>query len=222
MTLQLRAQGERVGKTRVARLMKTSGWQGRHRKAFRPRTTQSNHTGPIAPNRLGQIEAVRALNTVWQADITYVKTEEGWVYLAMVIDAYSRRIIGWAFSASLHTEFVVDALLMAVRKRGANLAHQLVFHSDRGVQYTSERFRSQLAKHTILTSMSRKGNCYDNAKAEAFFSTLKLELVYRTCFQSRAQARAAIFEWIEAFYNLRRRHTSIGGICPVDFENQLN
>jgi putative transposase len=149
-----------------------------------------------------------------------VKTQEGWV--AMVIDAHSRRIIGWAFSASLHTEFVVDALLMAVSKRGGTLAHRLVFHSDRGVQYTNERFRSQLAKHAILASMSRKGNCCDNAKAEAFFSTLKIEFVYRTYFESRSQARSAIFEWIEAFYNLRRRHTSIGGISPVDFENQLN
>jgi len=173
MTLELRAQGERVGKARVARLMRSAGWQGRHRKAFRPCTTQSNHSGPIAPNRLGKLDTITALNQVWQADITYVKTDEGWVYLAMVIDAHSRRIIGWAFSTSLHTEFVVDALLMAVKKRGGSLAEQLLFHSDRGVQYTSERFRSELASNAILASMSRRGNCYDNAKAEAFSPPLK-------------------------------------------------
>jgi len=221
MTLELRARGERVGKTRVARLMRDAGLQGRRRRAFRPRTTQSNHDGPIAPNRLAKIEAITSLNQVWQTDITYVRTDEGWLYLAMVMDAFSNRIIGWAFSSDLGTQFVVDALLMAVNHRGGRAARQVVLHSDRGVQYSSARFRSQLAEHEILASMSRRANCYDNAKAEAFFSTLKIELVYRTRYATRSQARCSIFEWIEAFYNLRRRHTSIGGISPVDFEHQL-
>jgi transposase InsO family protein len=222
MTLELRANGERVGKTRVARLMRDAGLQGRQRRAFRPRTTQSDHDGPIAPNRLARIAAITAVNQVWQTDITYVRTDEGWLYLAMVMDAFSTRIIGWAFSADLGTQFVVDALLMAVAQRGGSAARQVVLHSDRGVQYSSARFRSELAQHEILASMSRRGNCYDNSKAEAFFSTLKIELVYRTRYASRQQARSSIFEWIEAFYNLRRRHTSIGGISPVDFEHQLN
>ena len=221
MTLELRARGERVGKTRVARLMRDAGLQGRRRRAFRPRTTQSNHDGPIAPNRLAKIEAITSLNQVWQTDITYVRTDEGWLYLAMIMDAFSNRIIGWAFSTDLGTQFVVDALLMAVNHRGGRAARQVVLHSDRGVQYSSARFRSQLAEHEILASMSRRVNCYDNTKAEAFFSTLKIELVYRTRYATRSQARCSIFEWIEAFYNLRRRHTSIGGISPVDFEHQL-
>lgn len=221
MTIELRTRGERVGKTRVARLMRSAGLQGRQRRAFRPRTTQSNHAGPIAPNRLAKIEAITALNQVWQTDITYVDTDEGWLYLAIVMDACSNRILGWAFSPTLETEFVVTALLMAVHRRG-RCPKGIVLHSDRGVQYASERFRAQLDHLAFLPSMSRRGNCYDNAKAEAFFSTLKTEFIHRQQFATRRQAHAAIFEWVEAFYNLRRRHSSIGNISPVDFENKNN
>ena len=222
LTVELRAQGERVGKARVARLMREEGLQGRQRRAYRPRTTQSNHDGPIAPNRLADLPVPTARDQAWQADITYVPTAEGWLYLAVVLDAYSKRLLGWAFSASLETDFVIAALLMAIQRRGGRCAKGLLLHSDRGVQYASERFRAQLAAHGLTASMSRRGNCYDNARAEAFFSTLKIELVYRRAFADHSQARAEIFEWIEAFYNLRRRHSSIGNVSPIVFENQLN
>lgn len=221
MTIELRKGGEPVGKARVARLMRSAGLQGRQRGAFHPCTTQSNHAGPIAPNRLAKIEAITAINQVWQADITYVETDEGWLYLAIVLDAFSRRILGWAFSPTLETEFVVTALLMAVRHRG-RCPKEIVFHSDRGVQYASAQFRAHLDTHGFLPSMSRRGNCYDNAKAEAFFSTLKTEFIYRRHFATHRAAHAAIFEWIEAFYNLRRRHSAIGNLSPFDFENQNN
>jgi putative transposase len=222
MTLELRAQGEQVGKARVARLMREEGLQGRQRGRYRPRTTDSNHDGPIAPNRLAQTGPITACDQVWQTDITYLPTRAGWLYLAVVIDAHSKRVLGWAFSPSLETGFVIVALLMAIRRRGGRCAPGLLLHSDRGVQYASERFRAQLAAHRITASMSRRGNCYDNARAEAFFSTLKIELVYRHDFQDHNHARRVVFEWIEAFYNLRRRHSSIGNLSPVDFENQKN
>tara|TARA_R110002095_G_C4216720_1_gene236615 strand:+ start:523 stop:1377 length:855 start_codon:yes stop_codon:yes gene_type:complete len=222
MTIELRSQNEPVGKARVARLMREEGLCGRPRRRYRPHTTQSDHDGPIAPNRLAEVKAITACNQVWQADITYLPTTGGWLYLAVVIDAYSKRVIGWAFSASLATGFVIRALAMAIKKRSSKCAPGLMFHSDRGVQYTSERFRTELATHGITASMSRRGNCYDNARAESFFSTLKIEHTYRHSFQNHTNARQATFEWIEAFYNLRRRHSSIGNISPIDFENQSN
>jgi transposase InsO family protein len=222
MTVELREQGEPVGKARVARLMAEERLQGRQRRAYRPRTTQSDHDGPIAPNRLAELKAITACDQVWQTDITYLPTRTGWLYLAVVIDAWSKRILGWAFSASLETAFVLQALQMAIRRRGGRCLPGLMLHSDHGVQYASERFRAELAAHGIVASMSRRGNCYDNATAEAFFSTLKVELVYRCDFIDHDHAQHAVFEWIEAFYNLRRRHTSIGNLSPVDFENQTN
>lgn len=222
MTVELREQGERVGKGRVARLMREAGLQGRQRRAYRPRTTRSDHDGPIAPNRLAQVEAITTCDQVWQADITYLPTRSGWLYLAVVIDAFSKRVLGWAFSASLETGFVIDALRMAIIRRHGQCAPGLLLHSDRGVQYASERFRQQLAAHGITASMSRRGNCYDNARAESFFSTLKMELVYRHGLLEPDETRLLVFEWIEAFYNLRRRHSSIGYISPIDFENQNN
>jgi putative transposase len=150
-----------VGKTRVARLMKENALQGRQRKGYVPRTSQSDHDGPIAPNRLAQREATTATDQVWRTDITHIPTDEGWLYLAVVIDAHSRRVIGHGFSQTLETDFVIKALLMAVMLRGGKFAPGLLLHSDRGVQYSSERFRTQLAAHGILASMSRRGNCYD-------------------------------------------------------------
>lgn len=222
MTIELREQDEPVGKTRVARLMQEEGLCGRQPGRYRPQTTQSNHDGPIAPNRLAQLPALTARDQVWQADITYLPTRAGWLYLAVVIDAHSKRVIGWAFSSSLATDFVITALLMAIKARGGRCAPGLLLHSDRGVQYASERFRAQLKDHGITASMSRRGNCYDNARAEAFFSTLKIEHTYRHDFADHEQARQQTFEWIEAFYNRRRRHSVIGYLSPVDFENQSN
>lgn len=222
LTLELREQREPVGKARVARLMREEGLCGRPRRRYRPQTTQSGHDGPVAPNRLAEIQAITGRDQVWQTDITYLPTAAGWLYLAVVIDAYSKRVIGWAFSVSLATDFVLAALRMALQRRGGRCAPGLLLHSDRGVQYASERFRAQLATHGITASMSRRGNCYDNARAESFFSTLKLEHTYRHRFADPTEARRATFEWIEAFYNLRRRHSSIGYLSPVDFENQIN
>lgn len=222
ITIELREQGEHVGKGRVARLMREDRLQGRQPRRYRPRTTDSNHNGPIAPNRLAKVEAITACDQVWQTDITYLETAAGWLYLAVVLDAHSKRILGWAFSPSLHTAFVIAALQMAIARRGGRCPAGVLLHSDRGVQYASERFRSELARHGITASMSRRGNCYDNARAESFFSTLKLELVYRHRFTDHDHARSVVFEWIEAFYNLRRRHSSIGNISPVDFEHQNN
>jgi putative transposase len=222
MTVEVRDQHEPAGKARIARLMQEEGLCGRPLKRYRPQTTQSDHDSPIAPNRLAQIQAITARDQVWQTDITYLPTAAGWLYLAVVIDAYSKRVLGWAFSASLATDFVITALLMAVQRRGGRCAPGLLLHSDRGVQYASERFRAQLIAQGITASMSRRGNCYDNARAESFFSTLKLEHTYRHRFANHDEARLATFEWIEAFYNLRRRHSSIGYLSPVDFENQTN
>lgn len=222
MTVELREQREPVGKVRVARLMREEGLCGRPPRRYRPQTTQSNHDGPIAPNRLAEIQTITACDQVWQTDITYLPTVAGWLYLAVVIDAYSKRVIGWAFSASLATDFVITALLMAIQRRRGRCAPGLLLHSDRGVQYASERFRAQLSAHGITASMSRRGNCYDNARAESFFSTLKIEHTYRHRFADPDEARQSTFEWIEAFYNLRRRHSSIGYLSPVDFENQIN
>jgi putative transposase len=223
LTAELRAQGERVSKRRVARLMRADGLQGRQRRTYRPRTTQSDHTNPIAPNRLAKRASLTACDQVWQTDITYLPTGENWLYLAVVIDAYSKRVLGWAFSPTLHTSIVLSALQMAIGRRGGRCAPGLLLHSDRGVQYTSASFRAALSANDITASMSARGNCYDNARAEAFFSTLKMELVYRQGeFEDHAQARRQIVEWIEAFYNRRRRHSSIGNLSPIDFENQKN
>jgi transposase InsO family protein len=222
VTRELRAQGERVGKARVARLMREACWQGRERRRFRPRTTHSDHDGPIAPHRLAARGAPSACDQVWHTDITYVPTDDGWLYLAVILDACSRRILGWAFSATLESGFVVAALQMAIARRGGRCPADLIVHSDRGVQYSSALFRRQLAAHALRASMSRRGNCYDNAKAEAFFSTLKMELVYRRRFRTHEQARQAIFEWIEAFYNPRRRHSCLDYLSPIDFETKLN
>jgi transposase InsO family protein len=221
MTVELREQGEAVSKGRVARLMRSEGLQGRQRRRYRPRTTQSDHSGPIAPNLAAAKRPIRC-DEVWHADITYLPTDASWLYLAVVIDAYSKRVLGWAFSASLESSFVIAALLMAVANRRGTCAPGLILHSDRGVQYASERFRAELASAGITASMSRRGNCYDNARAESFFATLKIEHTYRHHFADHAAARRSTFEWIEAFYNRRRRHSSIGYLSPVDFENQKN
>ena len=222
LTVELREQHEPVGKVRVARLMREEGLRGRPPRRYRPQTTQSDHDGAIAPNRLAELPAITARDQVWQADITYLPTAAGWLYLAVVIDAFSKRVLGWAFSASLATDLVLAALEMAVQCRGGHGAPGLLLHSDRGVQYASARFRALLAAHDITPSMSRRGNCYDNARAEAFFSTLKLEHTYRRRFADHEEARRSTFEWIEAFYNRRRRHSALGNQSPVDFENQNN
>ncbi len=217
---QLRESGRCHGRNRVARLMKEHGMEGVQRKRWRVQTTDSRHDHPIAPNRLPEEPRPTAPNKVWVSDITYVPTQEGWLYLSGIMDLYSRKLVGWAMSENINTELVLSALNMAVthRKPSQGVLH----HSDRGVQYACRNYRQELAHIGAIASMSRKANCYDNATMESFWSTLKTELVYRYRFETRSEARQAIFDYIETFYNRRRLHSSLGYKSPVDFENQNN
>jgi transposase InsO family protein len=216
----LRQRGCCHGRNRIARLMRQKNLFGRRPRRFRVQTTDSNHAEPVAPNRLAQYPAPQAANQVWLADITYIPTDEGWLYLAGILDLFSRKIVGWAMAECLDTRLVLASWNMALAQRHPGCPQLL--HSDRGVQYASAQFRNALRATNTLGSMSRKGNCYDNAVMESFWSTLKHELIYRCHFQTRAQARQAIFEYIEVFYNRRRLHSSLNFLSPVDFENQNN
>jgi putative transposase len=213
-------QGYRHGRNRIARLMRQQNLSGRQRRRYRVRTTDSNHSFPIAPNRLAKARQPRRPNQIWVADITYIKTAEGWLFLAAVLDLYSRKIVGWAMSPWIDTTLILKALQMALLTRRPPA--KLLFHSDRGVQYASKEYRKALKAAGLWASMSRKGNCYDNATMESFWSTLKLELVYRRQFQSRRQARSEIFDYIECFYNRKRIHSSLGYLSPIDFELSKN
>jgi putative transposase len=217
---ELLKEGRTHGRNRIGRLMRQERLAGRAKGRFKVRTTDSNHDHPIAPNRLAERPAPLTPNQIWVGDITYIRTGEGWLYLAGIMDAYSRRIVGWAMDQNIDTRLVLAAWHMAQTQRQP--PPELVFHSDRGCQYASADFRLALASAKALPSMSRKANCYDNAAMESFWSTLKLELIYRRDFKTRAEARLAIFDFIEAFYNRRRRHSSLNYRCPVDFENQNN
>ena len=217
---ELRKEGRRHGRNRIARLMKEEGLCGRQKGRYRVKTTDSNHDQPIAPNRLTEVPKATAPNQIWVADITYIETKEGWLYLAAVLDLYSRKIVGWAMSERIDTLLVLNALGMALRHRHPPV--NLLFHSDRGVQYASADYRRALSQAGLVASMSRNGNCYDNATMESFWSTLKLELIYRCNFATRGQARSQIFDYIETFYNRQRAHSALGYHSPVDFELQNN
>jgi|SRR5580698_5882254 putative transposase len=217
---ELRKKGRRHGRHRIARLMKQKGLCGRQKGRHRVQTTDSNHDQPIAPNRLAEAPKATAPNQLWVADITYIETMEGWLYLAGVLDLYSRKIVGWAMGERIDTSLVLKALDMALVHRAPPA--NLLFHSDRGVQYASGDFRHALSQARLVASMSRKGNCYDNATMESFWSTLKLELVYRSLFLTRAQARTQIFDYIEVFYNRARAHSALDYNSPVDFETLNN
>ena len=214
---ELKEKGMAVGKKRVERLMKDAGIAVLPLRRF-VTTTDSDHDQPIAPNLLEQDFTATAPNQRWVTDITYIPTDEGWLYLAAIMDLFSRRIVGWAMETTMHRNLVLKALDMAVTNRRPSTG--LIYHSDRGSQYASEDHRTALTTHGMIASMSRRGCCYDNAAAESFWHTLKNELIYRTSFQTRDQARTEIFEYIEVFYNRTRRHTSIGNLSPVDFELQ--
>jgi len=217
---ELRKRGRRHGRNRIARLMKEGGLCGRQKGRYRVQTTDSNHDQPIAPNRLAQVPKATAPNQLWAADITYIETKEGWLYLAAFLDLYSRKIVGWAMSERIDNLLVLKALAMALLHR--NPPANLLCHSDRGVQYASADYRRALEQAGLIASMSRKANCYDNATMESFWSTLKLELIYRRNFETRAQARSQIFDYIETFYNRQRAHSALGYHSPVDFELQNN
>ena len=216
----LRNQGRRHGRARVARLMKDRGLCGRKKGRYRVQTTDSNHDNPIAPNRLAVAPQPTGPHQIWVGDITYIQTQQGWLYLAAILDLYSRKIVGWAMGPSIDTALVLSALTMALHHRQPS--GHLLFHSDQGVQYSAGLFREALDKANLTPSMSRRGNCYDNATMESFWSTLKLELVYRQNFSSHSHAQTEIFNYIETFYNPKRIHSALNHLSPADFELQTN
>jgi putative transposase len=200
---------------RVARLMKKHNIAARQKKRYK-RTTKANAAHPVAPNRLGGDFTAIAPNQKWTTDITYVPTGEGWLYLAVVLDLFSRRIVGWAMSARMTSDLVKDALRMAIQQRQP--APGLLHHSDRGSQYTGQPYQQLLKDHYFIVSMSDTGNCYDNAPTESFFGSLKTEHVHHILYETRAQARTDIFFYIEAFYNRQRRHSTLGYVSPAAHE----
>ena len=213
---ELKAQGIQCNKKRVERLMRSHCIQARQRKRRRPRTTDSRHSLPVAPNVLNREFEAEAPDQKWVTDITYIPTAEGWLYLTTVMDLYSRRIVGWSMASRYSSKLVKDALKLAVAQRqpGPGLVH----HSDRGSQYASADYRVLLTAWGMVASMSRKGNCYDNAPMESFFGTLKTERVHHRRYQTRAEARRDIFHYIEVFYNRKRRHSALGYMSPDQFE----
>ena len=217
ITKALRKQGRHVARKRVARLMRQRGIVGRARRR-RKRTTIADPAAAKAADLLQRnfTPAAHAIDTAWCSDISYVRTWEGWTYLATVIDLSSRRVVGLAMADHLRTSLVSEALAMAVAQRRPALG--LIFHTDRGCQYTSHDFRELLARHGIVQSLSRPGQCWDNAVAESFFATLKEELIYRGSWPTRVAARRAIFEYVEVFYNRQRMHSALGYLSPVDYE----
>lgn len=212
---ELRATGHTAGRHRVARLMRRAGLHARRKRRFRA-TTDSKHNLPIAPNLLSRNFETAAPNIAWVTDITYVFTAAGWLYLAAILDLFSRRVVAWATSDSLSRQLPLDALAFALRTRQPPKG--LIHHSDRGCQYASAEYRAALAAAGIQPSMSRKGDCWDNAVAESFFSTIKAELIHDRDFPTRAAATAAIDDYIRAFYNQKRRHSHNGYISPIEFE----
>jgi putative transposase len=211
----LKALGQACSVNYVAHLMKKDGIAAKTRRKFKC-TTDSKHKLPVAPNLLDRNFAVDKPNRVWLTDITYISTREGWLYLATVEDLYSRRIVGWSMSKRIDSRLVVDALQMAIDRRQPEPG--MIVHSDRGSQFCSEHFGQLLTKYGCKPSMSRKGNCWDNAPMESFYRTLKVEHVYWEDFQTRVEAKASLIEYIESFYNRQRRHSTIGYVSPVDYE----
>lgn len=213
---ELKAQGRGMSRGRIERLMRHHGISAIMARPRRAKTTDSQHDGPIAPNLINRNFIAAAPNQIWLADITYVETAQGWLYLATVLDLYSRKIVGWAMDDHLRTELPLAALLMAITAQRP--AAGLIHHSDRGVQYASADYRNALQFAGILPSMSRKGDCWDNAPMESFFHTLKTELVHHQDYTTRAEATRDIFAYIEGFYNRIRRHSAIGYISPTEME----
>jgi transposase InsO family protein len=218
----LRAQGRQHGRNRIGRLMRALQICGRQKRRWRVLTTDSKHDQPIAPNRVKELPKPSGPNQIWLADITYIKAAQGWLYLAAILDLYSRKIVGWATGQHIDTALVLRAWNMALAHRQPPAG--LVFHSDRGVQYASLEHRSALELAQAIASMSRKANCYDNAVMEAFWSTLKMELIYRQEeeFATPEQARADLFDYIEVFYNRQRLHSALGYRSPAQFEAAKN
>lgn len=213
----IRRQVLKVNKKRVARLMRENNIKAKTKRRFKVTTVQ-NSKASASENLLNQNFTASSENKIWTGDITYLWTKEGWLYLAVVMDIYSRKIVGWSIDSSLSAELVIRALMMAIVHR--NPLRGIIFHSDRGSQYTSSSFRSILKNYGIVQSMSSTGNCYDNAITESFFHTLKTELTYWEKYQTRDEAKGSIFEYIEINYNRRRLHSSLGYLSPVEFEEK--
>ena len=216
LTVCLQREGIPCSRNRVARHLRALQLKARQKRAFKPKTTDANHEQPIAPNRLAQRPPPQSANQVWVTDITYVFTVQGWLYLAAVMDLYSRKIVGWTTSDSLETPLVKEVLQQALAARQP--APGLLHHSDRGCQYASGSYRKLLQACQIQPSMSAQGHCYDNAAMESFWSTLKTEWLHHHAFLTRQQAHSAIFDYIETFYNPKRLHSALGYLSPVDFE----
>ena len=215
---ELQSEGFSCGEYKAGTLMKLAGVQAKQKKKYKA-TTNSKHSMPVSSNLLRRDFHVLQQDMVWVGDITYIWTTEGWLYLAVVIDLYSRRVVGWSINKRMTKQLVTNALLMAIWRRKP--APGLIFHSDRGSQYCSNDFQRLLKTHGIRSSMSRKGDCWDNAVAESFFGTLKLELVFWETYETRAQAKGSIIEYIEMFYNSQRRHSYLGYLSPMEFEVNL-
>ena len=217
ITAALLSKGIQCNKKRIARIMHNNGIKAKTVRKYKA-TTNSKHKLPVASNLLNQKFEAKDPNKVWTGDITYIWTKKGWLYLAIVLDLYSRRVVGWHIDNYMTKELVIKALKKAVVSRKLN--PNIIFHSDQGIQYASNEFRSVLSNEGIEQSMSRKGNCYDNAVSESFFHTLKTELVYFEKYDSREDAKLSIFEYIEVYYNRNRIHSSIGYKSPAQFENE--
>lgn len=214
---QLRGLAGRYGRKRIARLMRAHGIRGKQKRRFRA-TTDSQHAFPTSGNILDRKFDVAVANQAWVADITYIATREGWLYLAAVMDLYSRRIVGWAMDSRICRHLVAKALFMACANR--HPAPGLLHHSDRGSQYASDDYQKLLKSRGMVCSMSRRGNCWDNAVMESFFGTLKTELIYHRTYETRSMAQSEIFDYIEVFYNRRRLHSALGYRSPADFERK--
>jgi putative transposase len=212
------AEGVSCGLHRIERLMRAQALRARPRRRRRPPDLGERPADAIAANLLDRAFAAPAANRKWIADFTYIWTAEGWLYVAAVLDLFSRRVVGWSMSATMTAQLAVDALVMAIRRRGRPTA--LLHHSDRGSQYASKQFQRLMAEHGIVCSMSRSGNVWDNAVMESFFSSLKIERTARRTYRTRDQARADVFDYIERFYNPRRRHSTVGYLSPIEFEKQ--
>jgi len=217
----LNRKGHCISKRRVAKLMKENGWRSKIKKRYKV-TTDSSHSYSICRNHLDRNFTPERLNQAWVSDITYIKTAKGWLYLTTIIDLYDRQVIGWSLSNRLYTnQTIVPAWRMALSKR--KITEPLLFHSDRGIQYASIEFKTLLKANCFITqSMSRKANCWDNAVAESFFKTLKVELIYQNNFQTIEQAELAVFEYIEIWYNRKRLHSSLGYKTPMEVEQEFN
>jgi len=216
---ELESQGESCGRAKAGTLMKLAGVEAKQKKKFKA-TTDSKHDLPVAPNLLERNFEVSDPDRVYCSDITYIWTTEGWLYLAVILDLFSRQVVGWSMSNRITKKLVIDALQMAAWRRRPE--DGLIFHSDRGSQYCSNDFQKMLKKHGMTSSMSRKGDCWDNSVAESFFGTLKVERVFDSIYQTREEAKRDIVDYIEMFYNSKRRHSYLGYLSPKEFEKMMS